>query len=622
MDGGADCSVFALATNGAYLYAGGAFSQIGGVPASHIARWDGYNWVALLNGTDAPVMSLAVGVNPSSGSYLYAGGYFTSAGGVEANHLAAWDGSSWAGLNSGTNRVVRSVSAADSVLYAGGWFSDAGGSPKSFVARYEGGQWSDLSGGVNAPVYALAASGTRVYVGGEFDTAGSIRTPHIGIWAPDTSAVFGPPTRARIRLRVSTDVSTRDLYLGVRAGAARGIWGVDPAAGVIDSIEGETELPPKVTGTFDARFTYPAGDFDIFGGGSWVDIRNFENTAQADTYRVEFQPGPTGYPVLLSWSKDAVQESYTGNVTLMAIGGASYDMKAVDSAMITDDFIDQALVIAEEPDLPLLYRAGWNLVSIPNDVPDGAKSTLFPWVPGTAFAFANIQGYQARPVLEPGTGYWLKFPSIVQGMSFDGPERLFDSIDVAPGWNLVGSMNVPIPVASITSDPPGMITGAFFGYDAGFKTVSVLEPKRGYWVKTDQAGRLFMSGAGVNRPRNAIRIIPDGELPPPPPGPGPDETQAVVTEFRLGNAYPNPFNPVTSIEFALPLDSRVTLTIYNVFGQVVARLLDGTRAAGAYSVQWEASSVASGIYFCRMEAAGLSEPGGHYVETRKMVLMK
>ena len=61
----------------------------GGVAANYIAAWDGSSWSALGSGMDDDVSALAV-----SGSTLYAGGHFTTAGGVPANHIAAWDGSS------------------------------------------------------------------------------------------------------------------------------------------------------------------------------------------------------------------------------------------------------------------------------------------------------------------------------------------------------------------------------------------------------------------------------------------------------------------------------------------------------------------------------------------------
>jgi hypothetical protein len=79
--------------------------------------------------------------------------------------------------------------------------------------------------------------------------------------------------------------------------------------------------------------------------------------------------------------------------------------------------------------------------------------------------------------------------------------------------------------------------------------------------------------------------------------------------------YPNPFNPSTTIEFDLPKTSQVTLKVFNILGEEVARLVSEKLPAGSYSYEWDASNLASGIYLYRLQA-------GDYVETRKMVLMR
>jgi len=87
------------------------------------------------------------------------------------------------------------------------------------------------------------------------------------------------------------------------------------------------------------------------------------------------------------------------------------------------------------------------------------------------------------------------------------------------------------------------------------------------------------------------------------------------SSFSLAQNYPNPFNPGTVIEFALPQPSDITLVIYNLRGEEVRRLIEGQKPAGNYQVTWDASNVASGIYFYRLQS-------GDFVQTRKMVLLK
>ena len=85
--------------------------------------------------------------------------------------------------------------------------------------------------------------------------------------------------------------------------------------------------------------------------------------------------------------------------------------------------------------------------------------------------------------------------------------------------------------------------------------------------------------------------------------------------FRLAQNFPNPFNPGTTIRYELPEAANVSLTIFNILGQVVATLVDEKKEAGGYQVQWNASTVPSGIYFCRLRA-------GAHTETQKMVVAK
>ena len=100
---------------------------------------------------------------------------------------------------------------------------------------------------------------------------------------------------------------------------------------------------------------------------------------------------------------------------------------------------------------------------------------------------------------------------------------------------------------------------------------------------------------------------------------GTELTKLVVNtlpkEFSLSQNYPNPFNPSTNIEFSLPEQSIVRLTIFNMLGQKVATLANERKEAGVYTVNWNASSVASGVYFYRLNV-------GNKVFTKRMMLIK
>jgi hypothetical protein len=87
------------------------------------------------------------------------------------------------------------------------------------------------------------------------------------------------------------------------------------------------------------------------------------------------------------------------------------------------------------------------------------------------------------------------------------------------------------------------------------------------------------------------------------------------TAFSLSEAYPNPFNPTTSMTLAVPEAGLVSVQVYNVMGQVVATLANGYMDASTYNLTWDASNASSGMYFVKAEAAG-------NITTQKLVLMK
>jgi hypothetical protein len=85
--------------------------------------------------------------------------------------------------------------------------------------------------------------------------------------------------------------------------------------------------------------------------------------------------------------------------------------------------------------------------------------------------------------------------------------------------------------------------------------------------------------------------------------------------FALAQNYPNPFNPSTTIAYTVPRAERVSLRVYNVLGQLVATLADGLHNSGNYRVRFDGWTLASGIYFYRLEWGGRSL-------TQKMMLVK
>lgn len=85
--------------------------------------------------------------------------------------------------------------------------------------------------------------------------------------------------------------------------------------------------------------------------------------------------------------------------------------------------------------------------------------------------------------------------------------------------------------------------------------------------------------------------------------------------FVLEQNYPNPFNPVTVISYQLPVNSWVTLKVFNVLGQEVATLVNEKREAGRYEVEWNSADAPSGMYIYRLIT-------GEFTAVKKMVLLR
>ena len=86
-------------------------------------------------------------------------------------------------------------------------------------------------------------------------------------------------------------------------------------------------------------------------------------------------------------------------------------------------------------------------------------------------------------------------------------------------------------------------------------------------------------------------------------------------EYKLHSAYPNPFNPATTICFDLPEACDVSLVVYDVSGREVTRLFDGFKTARSHEVTFDASHLSSGIYFARLVTVD-------FQQTRKLLLVK
>ena len=97
-----------------------------------------------------------------------------------------------------------------------------------------------------------------------------------------------------------------------------------------------------------------------------------------------------------------------------------------------------------------------------------------------------------------------------------------------------------------------------------------------------------------------------------------DVVVGVPSKYELSQNYPNPFNPSTKIDFSLPVDSKVSIKLYDISGKEVMNIMSEQRSAGYHTVNINAASLSSGTYFYQINAAGAD--GKSFTTSKKMIL--
>ena len=415
--------------------------------------------------------------------------------------------------------------------------------------------------------------------------------------------------------------------------------------------------------------------------------------------------------------------------------------------LIPDSYTTQALIRIYNSENPALFDmsngsftltsattmlnvdAGWNLVSLSVIPQDPLSNSIFIGASSEIFSYQDT--YIAVDTVEEGFGYWVKY-DFSTAISTPGKEVSSLTIQLAPRWNLIGTINYSIPVSAVKATPAGNIASPFFGYKpgTGYTIADSLFPGMGYWLKTADSGELKLYPETMMLPLTNLNtnlddfnsiifkdvhgnvrtlyfetdsasdnLYAEASVPPLSPedvydvrfssnrlverllygNPLPilmqsveypltlslmnrkssqhsyrlvertggrtpqyysfENSEIIITSqsggiltlemvsddvipdaFLLHQNYPNPFNPTTSIRYELPIESQVSIAIYNVIGEEVTHLVEARQTSGKYEVLWNGTdekgiTMTSGIYFVRMKA-------GNFSETKKLILIK
>ncbi len=365
--------------------------------------------------------------------------------------------------------------------------------------------------------------------------------------------------------------------------------------------------------------------------GEWFEIYNAGTEDVNMRYWEFFDDGGNSFTILTQdlWIESNEylllakygDPNYNGNVNEDYVySGFNLDDPA-DEIRIEDmhyEIIDE-VAYTESPEWPHPDGAS---IYILNPFADNSVGTA--WAVSTSM-WAGSAGDFGSPG-NPNDSAYLVLTPVVDSVPVGGGDIVYDGrvISYLPGtyenvsyWTeatVPGGMTVPISTLYLTVTPfmdvtvtgntvavPGGAPGGTYTFTGriGYPTIFVSDsfeftkagPSADGWTWEQWAELFQVAGVGED-----VSALPD--------------------EFEVGLAYPNPFNPTTSIEVALPEAGQVKMMMYNMLGQQVAQVVDASYSAGWHTFTVDGSRLASGVYFLRVDIPG------QLTEMQKVVLMK
>ncbi len=136
-----------------------------------------------------------------------------------------------------------------------------------------------------------------------------------------------------------------------------------------------------------------------------------------------------------------------------------------------------------------VVNPGWNLLSVPLQMPDMSALNLFPEAASSIYGFES--NYIIADTLNNGAGYWVRFDSSVT-KSFAGLTPT-DNIPLSSGWNMIGAYNDTISISSIITEPANIIASDIYHFEGAYSLATDLLPGKGYWIKAAQDGEILIS---------------------------------------------------------------------------------------------------------------------------------
>jgi hypothetical protein len=664
--GGTDDNVNAMTTLDGDLVIGGRFLEAGGTPVNRVARWNGSDWLPLGEGLSDEVLDLEV-----FGGDLIAAGRFDEAGGTVASRIARWNGAAWLDLGGGADREVHALTVHGAELIAGGEFSIIGGQEAARIASWDGSSWSSLGPGftyAQAVVYSLSSTAGSLIAGG-VELVNDPWPPHCPVvrWQDSTWIPLGSdlrPNDARVHAIGAEGSSIviggalhtpggRPVYNVVRLSEEeewKTIW--DRARGLnrgalFNTYEGELLAAGSFTKAGDNDFRYAA----LWNGADWEAFPvTLDDHVEAVAYhddqlilggRFSVANGESANRIV-AWDGETVLplgEGITG-FTVRAL--ATYEGRLVAGGLF-----------GAADGVPCQNIAQWN----------GASwSPLGDGLDGTVNALAVFEGelyaggyFDSSGVVDlnrigrwngsewgsvgsgahdhPNFGAWVNALLVysnklmaaghflLMGGVYSGGIASWDGVS----WKSLGTSFNPPDAGALAVSNGSLVVGGNFDL-VDFQPVNNLA----LWT----GGQWFGFGSGLNSYVTGVREFGDrlyvagdfteaGSIPSfhiarwesidwsllATDIPGFEREARIEETTDILSVSPNPVSTEASIRFRVDRSGPVRITVYDVGGRRVGRVLDAVRDAGVHTVRWSrfrhgGSAVAAGVYFLRLEAGG------------------
>ncbi len=608
---GFDGDVNALLVYGGDLVAAGEFTAVDGIPANGLAVWNGTSWSGFPGGgveTGAWVQTLTV-----YGGDLIAGGSFQTIGGSSIPHLAKWNGASWQSIGTGVNGQVRTVTVHGTDLAVGGIFDQAGGSPAGNVAIWDGASWLNLAGGADAEVSALASYGGKLVAGGWFQSVGGDSLPYFAHWDGVSWGNFSTQTTPG-----GTDGTVRSVLEtpdGIIVAGNITLAGSTAVQDVARLVNGEWEamgsaLTGKVWDLYSFHDSIFAGGVGFQGVrrwdpgvGDWVTVANNLNQTVAclgehDGFLIaggNFQRTGDGDTVCFAAQRVNDKWIPMGRLT----GGTVRAFDYWQGNLIAAGDILEDTSSGEQFDRVAQWN-GTNWQSMGSGMNKQVHSlTNFEGELIAGGYFDTAGGEPASSVARWNGSTW--------GPMTDPTPSLGGilSVNVYNGELYAGGTPFVRWTGSDWESPFGGVQGVV--YDMQIMT-SLGGPALMVGGTFDQVGPIWSDRIGLWRTTGIPTSVATGDPP------------LSIHRLLLGPNRPNPFNPSTAIDFLVPEAGIVTLTIHDIGGRIVARLISGHQLPGSRTVYWDGRSdngrqAASGVYFTKLQV-------GDRTEFRKITLVR